>query len=115
MPVEVGLWRLGERPERIGMTSIDSEARLEAMLVLDLSILSEQRMLVGSQVPTSYGKRVDMLAMDADGNLTVVELKKHRTAREVVSQLLDYASWVQGLTYDEITSIRSPLGSRAGR
>src|SRR5437660_7818129 len=101
MPVEVGIWRLGIKPERVSATAIDSEAKLEAALVKDLSILSLQLMLIGRQVSTSYGKFIDMLAMNASGNLSIIELKKSRTPREVVAQLLDYASWAQSLSYDE--------------
>jgi hypothetical protein len=48
-----------------------------------------------------------MLAMDMSGNLSIIELKKSRTPREVVAQLLDYASWVQSLSYEEIAAIYS--------
>jgi hypothetical protein len=107
MPIEVGIWRLGARPERVNMSALDSESRLEDALVKDLSILSPQLMLVGRQVSTSYGKFIDMLAMDIAGNLSIIELKKNRTPREVVAQLLDYASWVQSLSYEEIAVIYS--------
>jgi hypothetical protein len=107
MPIEVGIWRLGTKPERVSMAAIDSESKLEDALVKDLSILSPQLMLIGRQISTSYGKFIDMLAMDASGNLSIIELKKDRTPREVVAQLLDYASWVQSLSYDEISAIYS--------
>jgi hypothetical protein len=107
MPIEVGIWRLGAKPERVNTSAIDSELMLEDALVKDLSILSPQLMLVGRQVSTSYGKVIDVLAMDASGDLTVIELKKSRTAREVVAQLLDYASWAQSLSYEEIAAIYS--------
>jgi hypothetical protein len=107
MPIEVGIWRLGAKPEKVNMSAIDSELMLEDALVKDLSILSQQLMLIGRQVSTSYGKFIDMLAMDASGNLSIIELKKNRTPREVVAQLLDYASWVQSLSYEEIAAIYS--------
>lgn len=95
MPIEVGIWRLGAKPEKVMMSAIDSESRLENALFQDISILSSQLMLIGRQVATSYGKFIDILAMDMSGNLSIIELKKSRTPREVVAQLLDYASWVQ--------------------
>ncbi|HEX8163168.1 MAG TPA: hypothetical protein VF538_14960 [Pyrinomonadaceae bacterium] len=107
MPIEVGIWRLGAKPEKVNMSVIDSELMLEDALVKDLSILSPQLMLIGRQVSTLYGKVIDMLAMDASGNLSIIELKKSRTYREVVAQLLDYASWVQSLSYDGIATIYS--------
>lgn len=107
MPIEVGIWRLGTKPEKVNMSTIDSELMLEDALVKDLSILSQQLMLIGRQISTSYGKFIDMLAMDASGNLSIIELKKNRTPREVVAQLLDYASWVQSLSHEEIAAIYS--------
>src|SRR5437588_5794059 len=107
MPIEVGILRLGEKPERIDVSGLDSELRLEDALENDLSILSPQLMFVGRQIPTAYGKFIDLLAMDASGELHVIELKKNRTPREVVSQLLDYASWIQSLSYEEIAAIYS--------
>lgn len=107
MPIEVGIWRLGAKPIKVNMSAIDSERMLEDALVKDLSILSPQLMLIGRQIPTSYGKFIDMLAMDASGNLSIVELKKSRTPREVVAQLLDYASWVQSLSYEDVAAIYS--------
>jgi len=107
MPIEVGIWRLGAKPEKVMMSVIDSELMLENALANDLSVLSPQLMLIGRQVSTSYGKFIDMLAMDGSGNLSIIELKKNRTPREVVAQLLDYASWIQLLSYEEIAAIYS--------
>jgi hypothetical protein len=111
MPVEIGLWRLGERPEKLATSTLDAESVLENALEKDLSILAGGLMLIGRQVPTSYGKFIDMLAMTASGELAVIELKRSRTPREVVAQLLDYASWVETLSYDEIASIFSDKNS----
>lgn len=111
MPIEVGIWRLGAKPEKVSMAAIDSELKLENALVEDISILSSQLMLIGRQVATSYGKFIDMLAMDIFGNLSIIELKKDRTPRQVVAQLLDYASWIQSLSYEEIAAIYSDKNS----
>jgi len=43
--------------------------------------------------------------MDRDGNLVVLELKRNKTPREVVAQLLDYASWVKDLRDDDIAIV----------
>lgn len=107
MPIEVGIWRLGGNPEKIIMSALDSESRLEDAFEKDLSILSPQLMFLARQVSTPYGKFVDMLAMDASGDLSVIELKRNRTPREVVAQLIDYASWVQSLSYEEIAAVYS--------
>ena len=105
MPIELGIWRLGKKLEKVSFAQIDSEAKLEATLAEDISVLSPGLMLVARQVATAHGKYIDLLAMDAEGNLSVIELKKHKTPREAVAQLLDYASWVQTLTYEDISDI----------
>jgi hypothetical protein len=105
MPLELGIWRLGAKPERIAFSALDSEKRLEDALVQDLSILSPDLLLIGRQIPTAQGKFIDMLAVDADGDLTVIELKRNRTPREVVAQVLDYASWVQRLSYEQVREL----------
>lgn len=105
MPVEVGIWRINGKPEKVHFSPIENEMKLEDTLYEDISILDPDLMVLGRQVPTAFGKFIDLLTIDAEGNLTVVELKKNRTPREVVAQVLDYASWVQGLSYEQITAL----------
>ena len=105
MPIEVGLWKMGEMPQRVEFSAMETEKRLEDVLAKDLSILDPDLLLIGRQVPTAYGKFVDLLAIDREGNLTVIELKRDKTPREVVAQVLDYGSWVRDLEDDDIATI----------
>lgn len=105
MPIEVGIWRLGKELCRVEFRPLESEAKLEETLAGDLSLVAPDLLLIGRQVPTAFGKFIDLLAMDRDGNLVVVELKRDKTPREVVAQTLDYASWVESLSYDQIAEI----------
>ncbi|MFG0243610.1 MAG: endonuclease NucS domain-containing protein [Phycisphaerales bacterium JB054] len=105
MPIEVGLWKLGDRLQPVAFTGMDSESRLESVLAGDISVVDPGWLLIGRQVPTAFGKFIDLLAIDAEGQLIVIELKKNRTPREVVAQLLDYGSWVRALEDDEIASV----------
>lgn len=105
MPIEVGIWRIGEKLQRIDYGTIASEQKLEDFLAADIAILDENLLLIGRQVPTAYGKFIDLLALDREGKLVVIELKKDRTPREVVAQVLDYGSWVKGLQEDDIAGL----------
>jgi len=105
MPIEVGLWKIGETPQRVEFSAMETEKRLEDVLFKDLSILDPNLLLIGRQVPTAFGKFIDLLAIDREGDLTVIELKRDKTPREVVAQVLDYGSWVHGLEDDDIASI----------
>jgi len=105
MPIEVGIWRVTNGVQRINYSAIESEKKLEDILEEDISILSEDLLLVGRQISTGYGKYIDMLAIDQEGTLWIIELKKSRTPRDVVAQVIDYASWIQTLTYEEVKNI----------
>jgi len=105
MPLELGVWKIDDELNRLEVKSLDQEKRLEEFLDKDITIASPHWMVIGRQVYTDYGKYIDLLAIDRDGNLIVLELKKNKTPREVVAQLLDYASWIKNLAEDEIASI----------
>jgi hypothetical protein len=105
MAIEVGIWRMGEKWERVTVSALDAEKTLEDQIVRDLSILAPQLLLLGRQVPTAFGKFIDIVAIDPNGTVVVVELKRDRTPRDVVAQLLDYASWIQSLSHEEIAEI----------
>lgn len=106
MPIEVSLWNISSKAiKKIEYSSIDSEKRLEDILCEDSSILDEDLLLIGRQVPTDFGKYIDMLGIDPTGKLTIIELKKDKTPREVIAQILDYASWVKDLSYADVKDI----------
>jgi len=105
MPIEIGFWRTDGKLEKMDVSSLDQEKRLEGFLSDDISIASPNWIVVGRQVYTAFGSYIDLLALDRDGNLIIVELKKDMTPREVVAQLLDYASWAKELDDGDIAEI----------
>lgn len=109
MPIEVALWRMGDSLQRVAFTAMETKKWLEEVLATDISIIDSDLMLIGRQVPTPYGKSLDLLALDIEGNLVVLELKRDRTPREVVAQLLDYGSWVRSLEYEDVAGVFETL------
>lgn len=106
MPVEMRMWRIdGDKPRPLTSTVLPSEAALEDFLAEDPSLLGVRLLVIGRQVRTPYGKYIDLLAIDADGNPHVLELKRDRTPRDVVAQVLDYGSWVTSLTREQVIDI----------
>ncbi|MGY1592241.1 endonuclease NucS domain-containing protein [Geodermatophilus sp. SYSU D00708] len=106
MPLEVGLWRVdGGKPVKVTATGVPLESQLETMIEADPTILGTPLLLVGRQVPTDYGTFIDLLAVDDEGALHVLELKRDRTPREVVAQVLDYGSWVRTLSHAQVLEI----------
>lgn len=105
MPIQHAIWTVGEKPVALAAGKLVSENKLEEMIVADPSILSSEWMLIGRQVSTSHGGRIDLLAIAPDGSLVLIELKRDRTPREVIAQALDYASWVGELEAGDIARI----------
>lgn len=105
MPIEIGVWRIDKELSKLDPTSIDLEKRLEDFLDKDITLASPNWIIIGRQVPTLFGHYIDLLALDQDGRLVVIELKKDKTPREVIAQLLDYGSWVRELKDEDIASI----------
>jgi hypothetical protein len=104
----MNLWRIVDGTLReVRARQLDFEERLEQWILEDPSILGMDLLIIGRQVPTEFGGRIDLLGMDGQGSLTVIELKRHKTPRDVVAQVLDYATWVKDLTYKELVSIAS--------
>ncbi|MFF2928074.1 endonuclease NucS domain-containing protein [Streptomyces celluloflavus] len=114
MPLEFGLWRVDDKPVRVATRPMPLESRLEELVEADPDILGRPLLLIGRQVQTAHGKVVDLLGMDAEGGLHVLELKRDRTPREVVAQLLDYGSWVQELTNEQVREIYSTYARGRG-
>ena len=107
MPLKFGLWRVDAGDvKQVPAALIDSEERLEAIVEARIDVLGLGALLVvGRQVVTDFGKRIDLLAIDGQGELHVIELKKDRTPREVVAQSLEYGFWVQKLSLDRIREL----------
>ena len=89
----------------INRERLDFEGRLENWIEQDISILSDDYLIIGRQVPTLYNTFIDILGLDRKGDLVIIELKRDKTPRDTVAQVLDYASWVRDLSREEIISI----------
>lgn len=106
MAVEMAIWRMTEDgPRPLPSSPLDLEQRLEDMLAEDPGMSGIDLVVIGRQVRTRHGGFIDLLAVDAEGRVHVLELKRDRTPRDVVAQALDYGSWVKGLGLDDLEQI----------
>jgi hypothetical protein len=114
MAVQHGIWKIGEKPQSLATVRLDSESLLEEQITKDISILSDHWLLIGRQVYTDFGKYIDLLAIDATGSIIIIELKKHKTPRDVVAQTIDYAAWVENLSSEKFVQIYADFATRHG-
>ncbi|MBD1814499.1 DUF91 domain-containing protein, partial [Microcoleus sp. FACHB-DQ6] len=106
MSDQMRLWEISkDKLNEITESKLDLEFRLETWLDNDISILADDLLVIGRQVITDYGGKLDLLCIDRNGDLVIVELKKDKTSREVTAQALDYASWVKDLSKERVTEI----------
>ncbi len=86
---------------------IKQEADLEDILENNSEYFFEDSniLIIGRQVTTNLNTFIDLLGIDKYGNTVVVELKRGRTPRETVAQVLEYASFVESLDYTQLNNI----------
>lgn len=110
MAEDIRVWKIVGENEMKEITKTQFKERykekdLEDWLEKDISLISEDYLIIGRQVKTAYNGEIDLLCLDSKGNVIIVELKRDKASREVTAQTLDYASWVKILSYDEIYNI----------
>lgn len=86
-------------------SALANEAMLEGWIVKNPSTIGLDVLVIGQQVVTDHNGRIDILAIDRNGDLCIVELKRDKTPRDIVGQVLDYASWVSGLSTKQVHEI----------
>lgn len=99
--------------ERANKQNIDYEKDFENWLENSPHVLFEDNenttiMWIGRQVTAVFDDRYkfpDLMGIDADGNVIIVELKKGKTPRDVVAQILEYAAWAEKLSYEQLNNI----------
>ena len=102
----IRIWGVeGDRLSEIQRQPVDLESRLEDWMDADVSVLSDDLLVIGRQLDTDGGGTLDLLCLDRSGDLVVVELKRDKTPRDVVAQVLDYAAWAAGLSYEDVVEI----------
>lgn len=93
-------------PER----SIEFEHYLESWLENNPWILlqGEDVLWIGKRASATFGDSTifpDLLGVDSAGNLVIVELKRNRTPRDTVAQILEYAAWASDISETKIREI----------
>jgi len=107
MPQEIRIWKIEDRVnlKEIRRSKLDLEERIESWIANDISIIFNDLLVIGRQVETDFGGVIDLLCIDAIGDLVIIELKRAKTPREITAQILDYASWVKDLSNEQVNDI----------
>jgi len=81
-----------------------AEARIQAWADLYPALINDgQPMLsLGKEIVTRHNHAIDNLYLDGSGTLVAAELKRGRSPRDVVAQVLDYAAFINTLNWASI-------------
>lgn len=96
MSTEIKTWQVIDgKLEPVSTTLTDTGRKeaydLEEWIASNPGIVSSDITVIGRQVHTKSGP-LDLLAIDKQGNVVVVELKRDMLPREALAQAIDYAS-----------------------
>jgi len=108
---ETKIWKVSkDNLTELGKSNLDLEDRIHKWIENDIKIILPDAILLGSKIKTDHSKEIDLLAIDSNGDLVIIELKRGITPREVIAQTLDYAAWVSTLKAEDINTILQKQG-----
>jgi len=85
----------GKKPRALPEQPFATEEELEDYLCKNEELLGDVS-VIGRQIRTGTGlERIDILGIDADGDVVIFELKNEPVDEEILSQVLAYAIWAE--------------------
>jgi len=80
MPVEVAIWKLGEKVDRGSFEPMPSESQLEDILAQDVAILDPNALPILRHVPAAFGTLIEQIIC----RLYALRDEEIRTAEKVL-------------------------------
>lgn len=113
---EIKLWAMdgsGGATPLEAAERMESERLLEDTLVNNPDMLMPGLTLVGRQTRTEGGP-LDLLGVDRDGRLALFELKRGYLNRDAVAQIIDYGSFLESKSIEELAQYISDRSGTLG-
>jgi len=110
----IKLYKLaGNTLEPVAQGKLAYENMIQGWIAQRPELLGLDLLIIGREVLTTYGGSIDLLGIDDEGNIAILELKRDRTPRDIIAQVLDYASYVAKLSTQDVHGIAlKHLGKR---
>jgi len=93
------------KPKKCKNIPYAKEKEIEDLLEKNIGVLMPDAFIIGRQVMTGHGLWIDLLALDKDGDLVIIELKKAKAKYKVTGQIWHYFTWIKKQSYDEINDL----------
>ena len=102
----ITLYRIdGNELKPLTSSRLANEAMLQGWVADDPTRVGLNVLVIGREITAGNAGRIDILAINQEGDLSIIELKRDRTPRDVIAQVLDYASWAANLETGDIHEI----------
>ena len=102
-----------DRIEEVDFAGLGFRERrdIQEWVAANPSILSDDLLIVGKEFSgfDRTGERLDLLAVDSDGKLVIIELKRDDTGADAHWQAIKYASYFQRASDDDIVGMAMEL------
>lgn len=106
MGVEIELWRaIGDTVTRVMPSTIALEKLFEDYIEQLPSMLGTPLLVIRRQVGKKSHGRIDILAIDVDGAIHIIEIKRGEAPPDVLAQIFSYGGWVKTLSPAEIVKL----------
>jgi len=89
-------------PIRFKDLELKEKFDIEVWVRKNPEILGENLMIISEQTLLPSGRQPDLLALDKNGNLVIIELKKDDSGKDVYWQAITYAANFSEFTYSDI-------------
>jgi len=114
---EIKTWQIVDgQPQDVKSSLVDKGRTetldLEEWIVSNPGIIGHGLIIIGKQVQTKSGP-LDILAIDRQGDLVIVELKRDMIPREALAQGIDYASDVATWGVEKISEVCSKFTGKS--
>jgi len=109
MATEIKTWEIvNGQLNSINTTLAENQRKekedLEQWIKTNPKTIGEDILIIGEQVQTKTGY-LDFLGIDKNGNAVNIELKRNKLPRDVIAQIIDYASDVSTWDIDKLSEI----------
>ena len=109
MGTEIKVWEIVDdqvKPvEESCLGSEHLESELENWIIERPDLLGDDLFVISKQKSVQGVGRLDLIAIQPEGQLVIVELKRDKAPRATVAQALDYAAWLDKVSTDELFQI----------
>ena len=114
--MEIYRWE-GKGFRQLDPLRFEEERDFEDLLEQDPNLLmgNERICIISRQVPIGKSQKIDLLALDRQGNCIVIELKRGKASRAAIAQILEYAAAAAKFSFADLERVAERWFQGQGR